>query len=135
VLRNKLTVVSSPMCTHQLSVIIEFIASGPFKFQCKRCGKLVYREHPRAVLPWRVLLIDRMGIIFLAVLFLVFPHLPLATAAFFLICGILYLVDATKEPLKPYTKEEATLQNIKIKKGLGLLLIFLVVGGVAYLYT
>jgi hypothetical protein len=53
VLLNQSIVVSSPMCTHQLSGIKEFIASGPFKFQCERCGKLVYREHPRAVLPWR----------------------------------------------------------------------------------
>ena len=100
------------MCKHQLSSLKSFFASGPFKFACENCGAKVYREHPKAAIPWNVLVIDRIGILFLALVFLLFESLPIATAAFFFISFLLYLIDLKTEPLKSVNlKEERKSQN------------------------
>ena len=88
------------MCQHKLSRIKSFFVSGPFQFACECCGAQVYREHPKAALPWKILFIDRVGILFLALFFLLFAYLPIATAVLLSITFVLYLIDLKIEPLK-----------------------------------
>ena len=122
------------MCTHKLSSIKSLFASGPFKFQCQECGSLVYREHRKAVLLWHILFIDRIGLLFFAVVFVVFAYLPLATLVFLTICAALYLIDVAHEPLKEFTENQAQEQGRKNKIILGVVLVIIAIGVGSYLW-
>lgn len=122
------------MCNHKLNKVKALFASGQLKYQCQECDAIVYREHPKAVFPWRILFIDRIGLLFFAIVFVVFAHLPLAVAVFLALSIVLYLIDVALEPLKVYTEEQAREQG---KKNSIALVVVLVVFGLsigAYLW-
>ena len=103
------------MCNHKLSTIQSLAASGPFKQKCTECGQFVFREHPRASLPFKILFIDRIGILFFVLLFLVFPHLPLALSILSAVTVVLYAWDIKAEPLREFTEDEQFKENKKNK--------------------
>lgn len=122
------------MCQHQLSSIKSFFASGPFKFACDRCGAQVYREHPKAVLPWKVLFIDRIGVLFLVLVFLLFACLPIATAVFLSVSFLLYLIDLKTEPLKGVDLNEERKSQKQGMFALVMVVVVLIAGLGAFLW-
>lgn len=100
------------MCNHRLSPIKSFLASGPFKFKCQKCGALLYREHPKAIVPWSVLFFDRMGIFCLVVVFMLFEYMAIVLPAFLAVAIGLYSIDFANEPLKVVSES----QRMELKK-------------------
>ncbi len=122
------------MCNHQLNSIQALFASGPFRFHCNKCYVEVYRDHPWAVFPWKVLFIDRLGILFFLVVFLVFPYLPLVVLCFLASSGALYVLDVAKEPLKEYTQQQRKKQHKENLFVLVVLVALLTLSVVSYLW-
>ena len=100
------------MCDHRLNPIRSFLASGPFKLRCLNCDALLYREHPKASVPWKVLFFDRMGIFCLVFVFMLFEHLTIAIPVFLAVAIGLYSIDFAKEPLKVVSES----QRLELKK-------------------
>ena len=103
------------MCNHNLSALQKVFVSGPFKFACKDCGEKVYREHPKAIFPFNVLFADGMGIIFFAIVFLLFAYLPWFISGVFMLSTLLYFWDNQTEPLKTLTEEQQSNKKSQYK--------------------
>ena len=103
------------MCNHNLSALQKVIVSGPFRFTCKDCGEKIYREHPKATFPFNVLFADGIGIIFFAVVFLLFAYLPWFIYGVLLLSALLYFWDNQTEPLKTLTEEQKSKEKSQYK--------------------
>lgn len=110
-------------CKHRLSSIKALLASGPFKFECMDCGCTVYRKHPKALIPWQALFIDRIGILFLISVVALFSYLPIALTVFLSITSALYVFDTYNEPLKECAENDRAEDRNKNRK----IYIFLVI--------
>ena len=103
------------MCNHNLSALQKVIVSGPFRFTCKDCREKIYREHPKATFPFNVLFADGIGIIFFAVVFLLFAYLPWFIYGVLLLSALLYFWDNQTEPLKTLTEEQKSKEKSQYK--------------------
>lgn len=115
------------MCEHELNPIKSLLVSGPFKFRCQKCGALLYREHHKASIPWKVLFFDRMGIFCLVIVFMLFEHLAIATSIFLAVVASLYSIDTAKEPLKVVSdsqRQELKKKDKQIIIGIAVLALF-----------
>ena len=80
------------------------------------------------------MVIDRIGILFLALVFLLFESLPIATAAFFFISFLLYLIDLKTEPLKSVNLKEERKSQKQGMFVLVMVVVVLIAGLGAYLW-
>lgn len=86
------------------------------------------------MIPYQILFIDRVGVVFFTTVLLVFPYLPIAVSGFIILSVILYLTDVKTEPLKQCTLEQQVEENQKSLKIMVFFLIVLFLSVATYLW-
>jgi len=113
------------ICNHNLTPILKFLVSGPLRFTCTDCGLLIFREHPKAVIPFNVIFTDVKSIILGSIVFTVFPLWFISGIIIF--SALLYCWDVSVEPLQALTEEQENIEKIKNKIALVVAIFVLVV--------
>ena len=86
-------------CSHALSWPKALLASGPFKFRCRRCSALVFRQHPLAARLFKLVNVDGIGITVTLVLLAAIVFLPWVAGTFAIAAFAAYLWDLKQQPI------------------------------------